>query len=147
MTRTETRPHYPHLPYRECGGAGAGEMARMTDNDINPGWGLRTVGWPICWTIARIHAAMYRTCRCRAALAEWLGTGLPSRSQEFDPPRPLQRRHPLIGGHVRGVSLRCIGRGASAPTDEWQNSSPTERHSNGDRHVLERVTTYPELTR
>lgn len=86
MTRAELHPHHPHLPYREWGGGGAGDMARRTEDMLGRCWLDRQS----VQAIARARAPMYRTDDNRAALAEWLGTGLPSRSQEFDPPRPLQ---------------------------------------------------------
>lgn len=55
------------------------------------------------------HMFEYCRDRLRAALAEWLGTGLPSRLQEFDPPRPLQRRQknrPLMFVNEHGGKLR-----------------------------------------
>lgn len=154
MTRAKPHPHHPHLPYRVWGGGGAGEVARMTDDDLTPWWGSPRGRGLAIWTVASVHAPMYRTCRRRAALAEWLGTGLPSRSQEFDPPRPLQRRddrrHHDPDGHVpndrgtyqgRGGICAClsIGKGPFCPFVGQQG--------NGVRHVLQGVATYPGLTR
>ena len=153
MTRAEPHPHHPHFPYREWGGGGRGEMARMADHYMIPWWGFREAGWSVRWTIARVRTAMYRRRRRRAALAEWLGTGLPSRSQEFDPPRPLHRRfdrrhHDLDGyvsndrGMYQGLGGVCanmsIGKGPFCPF--------VGQHGNGVRHVLKGVATYLGLT-
>ena len=43
MTRIETRPYYPHLPYRECGRAGAVELAGKTEIDMITRCGLPRV--------------------------------------------------------------------------------------------------------
>lgn len=154
MTRTETRPHYPHFPYRKCGGAGAVEMAGKPENDMITRCGSPRVGELARRTVASTRVPMYRTSRRSAALAEWLGTGLPSRSQEFDPPRPLHRRvhdrHHDLDGHVpnnrgayqgRGGVCAClsIGKGPFCPF--------VGQHGNGVRHVLKGVATYLGLTR
>lgn len=154
MTRAEPHPHHPHLPYREWGGGGAGEMARMADHDMIPRWGFREPGWSVRWTIARVRAAMYRGCRRRAALAEWLGTGLPSRSQEFDPPRPLHRRdhrrHHDLDGHVSNGRGTYQGRGgvcANLSIGKGCFRPLVGQYGNAVRHVLQGVATYPGLTR
>lgn len=153
MTRAEPHPHHPHLPYREWGG-GAGELARMADHDMIVRWGFREAGWSVRWAIARVHVAMYRTCCRRAALAEWLGTGLPSRSQEFDPPRPLHRRvpdrHHDLDGDVssdRGMGQGRGAVGACLSIGKGRIGSFVSQHGNGVRHVPQGVVTYPGLTR
>lgn len=118
------------------GGAGAREMAHMNENRMNPGREFRGAGSSVRRAIVRACDPMCRACCRRTALAAWLDTGLPSRSQEFDPLRPFQRRHHLIAGRVRGMSLRGAGHGACSPTDEWQNSSP-------DRSAFQRGWAHP----
>lgn len=153
MTRAEPHPHHPHLPYREWGGGGAGEMARMADHNMIPWWGFREAGWFARWTIARVRTAIYRRCRRRTALVEWIGTGLTSRSQEFDPPRPIHRhigrRHYDLDGHVsndRGMYQGRGGVGACLSIDNGHFSPFVGRRGNGVRHVLKGVATYLGLT-
>ena len=154
MARAETRPHHPHLPYGECGGAGAVEMAGKTENDMVARYGLSRQGELARRTAPRIHAPMHRGCHWRTALVEWLGNGLPSRSQEFDPLTSLHfhvhDRHHDLDGDVssdRGAGQGDGAFGACLSIGERRICPLIGQHGNGVRHVPQGVVTYPELTR
>lgn len=145
MTRAEPHPHHPHLPYREWGGGGEGDMARMIDNYVNPRWGFRGEIGVARSTIEYARTAMYNRYFRREAWTDWLGTDFPFGAQEFDTVRQVKRCHPLIRGDARGVFLLVVGSGAFAP--KWYISPPLGRHPNAFRSVLNQTKTYPELTR
>ena len=146
MTRAESHPHHPHLPYREWGGGGAGENALVNDNNINPVRRDCQAGKLVRWAKANVRAFLYRLRCGGTALAERSGFTLQLRSQEFGPSGLLQRRYRLFGGHVVVVSRQRAVRHPHASIDMWESRPPTERHRNGVRRERERVTTYRGLT-
>lgn len=154
MTRVETPPHYPHLPYWECGGAGAVGSVGEKVNFMRARCGWRWNGELARRIVASMRDPTNRRWCLRAAVTEWSSAGLLFRAEEFHPLRPLYQqvydRHYELDNGIssdRGTGHEGDADDVYQPIGVGLFCSSTGRERNGVKNVLHMVPTYLGLTR
>ena len=153
MTRFETPPHYPHLPYWECGSAGAVGGVGMKVNEKLTRRGWRGNGEFAGRAFTGMQGPTIQTCYHRKALIDWPAVERPFGLLEFHLAEPslagIDRCLHDIKGYVSDVIETRQGRGGFCAYQSigMELFDPFEDlPGNGLKQVVQGAPTYLGLT-